>query len=118
MALHNVNGVKVGVFGQTEHWKLDTKDFERSRVDTTLSESPQDNTKEDDSRTVETQIHENTFAATNSSVMQTVKISMDKPIGQEDTNIFSEEDFIKNPSLRYNPWAKTLLGLKRRHEIR
>jgi WD40 repeat protein len=123
VALHNILGVKIGVFGQLDLWKIkpvnqlielmqefkdnkeennETKRDEKSWVE---KSSDLDTKKKTDS--------ENPFdipGFTTSADFGLVK-KLNSNLKLEDTYTFDKEAFVKNPSLRYNPWSKTLLGI-------
>ena len=133
MSLHNILGTKIGVFGQPDLWKLkpakqfndliqDTKEFK-------AKETNEDNNgikREDDKmiwidKSSEIETKKNIFANksqnefdipgfTTSADFGLVK-KLNSNLKFEETYTFDKEAFVKNPSLRYNPWSKTILGI-------
>ncbi len=95
VVLHSLLGVKIGVFGQVEQWKLQDKVFEADKP----KEQNQEQSKE---------IFSSLPVGLVTNVIET---STEQTTIKDETDIFSDEDFIKNPSLRYNPWSKTILGV-------
>ncbi len=106
VSLHNIDGVKIGVFGQSEHWKLDKAldDDHTGPTTTTTTAVKSTRATDDEKEDIDDKL-----------LLNMPEITRDKSkleSNHDDTNIFSDEDFIRNPTLRYNPWSKTILGLK------
>lgn len=132
VSLNSIFGQKIGVFGQEEHWKIESFMFsDKSNDDRTLQISDSNNetslgrldiTAKDDlvenSRKTPvflTQIKTSNDTNETNDVVITEDMKLMNKLNQklklEETFLFEDDAFIKNPSLRYNPWSKTILGM-------
>ena len=113
VSLHNIFGVKIGVFGQPDLWKI--KPMSLMQIVAPEIKEPEEtvNKKVEEVNLIKPAEKENhafdLSEYTGSSEFGLVK-KLNADIKFEDTFTYEKDAFIKNPSLRYNPWSKTILG--------
>ena len=130
VSLNELNGTQVGIFGQEEKWKMDQNLSARQTPSLHLRlksnthqnksninqkhlqvpiinvENTTENLKTFESNEDETELPV--------SSMQNLDIcflpGIDKKLTVESTFKYENDAFIKDTTLRYNPWSKTILG--------
>ena len=130
VSLHNIFGTQIGIFGQPDLWKIkpatqlnelhqETKEF---KTELFIPEPIIKPVKKEILRNEKKLIIERSRNISDSKKQMTVddgeyqdsSLGMVKKLNAclnlEDTFNYEKEAFIKNPLLRYNPWAKTILG--------
>jgi hypothetical protein len=139
VSLHNIFGTQIGVFGQPDLWKIKlavkliqvtpetTNEYKNSennnkkeifKNDFNLSESFTESVKKNENKLLsereifvnDSQNYFDIPGFTTSADFGLVK-KLNARLNFEDTFNYEKEAFVKNPTLRYNPWSKTLLGI-------
>jgi hypothetical protein len=131
VSLHNILGTRIGIFGQPDLWKIkptnqlfkelpiEAKELKNEsnlpnlidrplKNDILINESKPvlekknlfDSIKQRDFDKVE-------YPENSDSLVKKLNSSLNL----ENTFNYEKEAFIKNPSLRYSPWSKTILGI-------
>ena len=125
-----MTGVQIGLFGQSDHWKLDTigqATFRgtptRKMSHTVIAQSAENSEKENDdkaqlSASFITDIKSHPPDDTVSNDFEIPDVETTEFVYKREytglipqlTFEFEQDAFIKDTSLRYNPWSKTILG--------
>jgi len=136
VSLNELNGTQLGIFGQEEKWKMDQNLSARLTPNHQMRSKSQNqpekiNSKAKNLEVPEIQINslnekfsvsnstENFFGVeteTHSTLFQNLDTDscflpgLDNKLKIETTFKFENDAFIKDTTLRYNPWSKTILG--------
>jgi WD repeat-containing protein 49 len=126
VSLYDLTGEHIGKFGQDSHWKLDnitsySSTTIESLVNTNqlaaLNQSSDDtvdsitiNIEDTDTEKSEqeTQIDGSDIEKPTKNTLMLPKL--EERLQAENTFEYENDAFVNDPSLRYNPWAKTILG--------
>jgi hypothetical protein len=115
VTLHNMFGLQIGIFGQPDLWKVRTVNQLKNLMQDIVELKVKDVNKKRQAEMIDTDIKSQMQAFdipgfTTSADFGLVK-KLNSNLKLEETFTFEKEEFVKNPSLRYNPWSKTLLGI-------
>lgn len=116
--MYDILGTKIGVFGQDEHWKLDSFNIRKKSLIQELQVEEQQETKtkkqeENQSEEIFNETETNYDQIPTSQKNDKMVTRLNRDFQLELTFNYDNDAFIKDPSLRYNPWSKTILGKNR-----
>ena len=132
MSLNDLKGVQIGIFGQDQHWKIDTglkiKNCGKSQIiSKNLSTSPNTEKPSKSAKSNKSSVNfkediqnENNQEINEPEIITNLPPYVGQPLQlftalNENLNIeptfeYEDDAFIRNTDLRYNPWSKTILG--------
>jgi hypothetical protein len=129
-SLNDINGNQIGILGQESHWKIEasflpslssTSYYAQNNNSIVQSRTLKHNDMEEKDDKIENADKENiiTLSAINFGDIDSQQMAksydhllpeLNKKLNIEPTFEYEDDAFIKNTSLRYNPWSKTILG--------
>lgn len=121
VSLNDLNGNQIGLFGQSEHWKLDNfgqttfRGTPVRKMSNAVIGTSVENEREDEQSIKSLDVETDPIASIDKNIFpnEISQFALKREytgLAPQLTFQFEQDAFIKDTSLRYNPWSNTILG--------